>query len=155
MLLISGCSGIQPGYGPDEFDLKKVSQEPLSPGETRAMLGDLGESWVYGSGLGETALAVGTIVIFPPFALLLAGNSVLGMTGHEPVTLWRFLPDEQGEAARSAYSSVVSTPGRVTSTVAGEEFHDQERIKQRLEPYLDRYRVRVTAEQYLSMGNRE
>lgn len=154
-VFLCSCSGINPGYQHGEFDMKKVSEEPLSPTETRAMMGDLGESWLYGSGVGETAIAVGSVVLFPPMALVYAGNSALSMFGEEPVTLWRFMPDEQAQSARDAYSTFVSTPGRVSAVVAGEQFHDQQRIRERLDPYVDRYRVRITPQEYLSMGNRE
>lgn len=80
------------------------------------------ESWFYGPGLGRTMLNVGTVVVFPPYALYLLGNAGLALAGYEPLEMTDALPEQPREYVVAAYDGVVSVPGRITAMVAGRDF---------------------------------
>ena len=105
------------------------TKEPLSPERTEELVHQVGENWLYGQGMGETALNVGTAVVFPPYLVYLVGNAALGLSGYEQITPSSILPDQPKEAWRKAYGSVTQTPGRVAAAAAGREFRTQEVIK--------------------------
>lgn len=113
-------------------------KEPLSPEETEAILGEVGNNWLYGEGIGDTALTVGTVLIFPPFAIWVAGNAVASLAGYEPLRVSDMLPEEEGKEWEKAYGSVAAGPGRVAAAVAGREFRTKEQARERLRPYIER-----------------
>ena len=104
-------------------------QKPLSPEKTEALVSQVGENWVFGQGVGETALNVGTAVVFPPYIVYLLGNAALGLSGHEELRPSELLPDEPKEAWQSIYGAVTESPGRVAAAAAGREFRTKEVIK--------------------------
>lgn len=110
--------------------------KPLPPEEAREMLGDAGENWLYGNGLGETAFAVGTIVVFPLSAIYWVGNAALSMSGYETIGVGRVLPEEERAQWNGFYDQVSGAPGRVTAAVAGREFITREHAKDRLQKYM-------------------
>lgn len=139
--LVCGCGIIrekkQPGVGDIEIAEQAVTN-PMSPEETEAMMGDVASNWFYGQGLGETALAVGTVVLFPPYALYLAGNAVLSLSGYEEVRVSQALPDSGEDIWNSVYDGVTSVPGRVTSGVSGREYVTRNAAEDTLNKYLKR-----------------
>lgn len=112
--------------------------KPLKPEETGELVGEVAKNWFYGEGVGDTALNVGTAVLFPPYLLVLLGNGVLDISGYETVGVSTFLPDEEAEVWKKSYSSFVSIPGRVNSLVAGEQFRTQPMKEYRLKKVLQR-----------------
>ena len=106
----------------DEPSPTALVGKPIPPEQAKAMLKDVGQSFVYGPGLGEAALNVGTAVVFPPYLVVLAGNAALSISGYKPLTISRALPDEAGKEWSNTYDSVVSGPGRLTAAVNGEGY---------------------------------
>jgi hypothetical protein len=97
---------------------------------------EVGEGIIYGQGLGETIINGGTVFLFPPYALLLVGNLALSLSGYEPVTVSRMLPESLGNAWSEAYDGVASGPGRAVAAVAGEEFRTREVNRENVNKYL-------------------
>ena len=116
-------------------DLAAISTRPLPPEKTTELLGDVGANWLYGEGLGSTAITVGTIVVFPPYALLVAGNAVLALSGYETVQVSDILPESSREDWRSGYAVIASGPGRLSAALAGREFVTEEAAREKLSKY--------------------
>lgn len=132
--------------------MSRAIDEPLSPEETEGLLGEVGTNWFYGQGLGETALTAGTIFLFPPYAIYVAGNAILNVSGYEEIRVTDALPEEGKESWNAVYEGVTSVPGRVTAGVSGEEFRDKEKAKAALQPYLARNRKLETEPQVSQRG---
>jgi len=139
---LSGCGLIRERQGPAEdasVAIAKTSVEkPLSPEETEALLTDVAHNWFYGQGVGESLLAVGTAVVFPPYALYLAGNAVLSLSGYEEIRISEALPDSGQDLWNSLYDGVTSVPGGVTSEVTGTPYVTKQRASETLKRYLHR-----------------
>jgi hypothetical protein len=88
-------------------------------------LSQFGRQWFYGPGFGRTLANVGTVVLFPPYALYLLGNAGLALAGYQQLYLTSALPNPARRYVLDVYDGVTSVPGRITSTVAGEEFQTQ------------------------------
>jgi hypothetical protein len=136
-VLASGCGLIRerPPEQHSTFDL--VGKE-MPPEQAKDVLSEVGQNFAYGPSLGDTALAVGTVVVFPPYALYLLGNAVLSLSGYEPVTVASMLPEEQGQAWSETYDSLVSGPGKVVAAMAGHEYRSREVGDERLRTVLER-----------------
>jgi hypothetical protein len=115
-----------------------VKSKPLKPEESKEMLKEVGQNWLYGQGVGETALTVGTIVIFPPYALWVLGNAALSVSGYESIKFSDALPPEEKAAWVDTYDSMASGPGRLTAAIAGKEFRTQDVAKEKLDKYIHR-----------------
>ncbi len=112
--------------------LAETIKKPLSPEQTEELLDEVGSNWLYGQGIGETALTVGAIAAFPPYAILVLGNAALQISGEEPVGLSTVLPDEAAETWTSAYDGVTSVPGQGIAYVSDEDFRDKETARERI-----------------------
>lgn len=110
--------------------LSAAMERPLTPEESEEVLAKMGGNWLYGQGLGETAMNVAGVVIFPPYGLYLLGNAALSLSGYEPFSVSEALPDDEGVAYREAFESVAAGPGRFAAAVAGEEYRTKEVIKE-------------------------
>ena len=132
---LGGCSLLKKKETPDA-DLESAALKPMPPEKSKEFLSDVSSDWFYGQGVGGTALAVGTVVLFPPYAIYLLGNGILSLSGYEPITVSGALPEEQGNAWNSVYSTVTSAPGRVNAAVAGREFVTEEQSAKTIERYL-------------------
>ena len=131
--LLGACSLFkEKKYSDTDPDIQKVVSNPLPPEKADELLGEVGSNWLYGSGLGETAVAAGSIVVFPPYALYVLGNGILSLSGYEPIYVTDALPDEDREQWNEAYDSIVSSPGQLTSAVAGREFRNKEVAKEKI-----------------------
>lgn len=115
---------------------REAAKEPLSPENTEELLNEVGSNWLYGQGMGETAATVGTIVVFPPYALWVVGNAALQLSGEEPIEVSRILPEESGKIWRTTYDEITSVPGRTSAAVAREEYRDQDVARERIEAVL-------------------
>lgn len=136
LLGLLGCGEVFRKKETPEADLTAVAQNPLTPEETQELLGEVGNNWWYGEGVGDTAATVGTVVLFPPYAALLAGNAALNLTGYESIWLSDLLPEEDREQYRDTYRSITSMPGKANAELAGEEFRNEEEARRRLERFL-------------------
>lgn len=117
--------------------ISHFARTPLKPEETEELLAEVGGNWLYGQGIGETALAVGSVVLFPPAAFWFLGNGALALSGYEPVGVSTLLPNEQARKWSESYDAVLSTPGRVVAAVAGEDFRTKETIQEKMRKYLE------------------
>lgn len=124
------------------YDLQSLHENPLSPEESQELLSTLKEDLVFGPALGELALSAGGVFLFPPYAILLLGNSALSLSGYEPLGVSTFLEDETEENWKKVYGGVVSVPGRTIAGVAGEEYRDEEVIEGHLKEFLSRRAAR-------------
>lgn len=121
-----GCGVIkkkEPDSAPSGVDMVG---KPMPPDKAKEVLSTAGSNFAYGPGLGDAAVTVGTVVVFPPYALYLLGNAVLSLSGYEPVTVSSMLPEEQGKAWSNTYDSMVSGPGKVVAAMAGHEYRSRE-----------------------------
>ena len=98
-----------------------IAQQAMQGG-----LNDFMYSWFYGQGLGATSLNVGTVVLFPPYALYLLLNAGLGLSGYEPIQPLSYVPGEPGDYVRASYDAITGVPGRATAGIAGEPFQGED-----------------------------
>jgi len=80
--------------------------------------------WFYGHGFGRSLLNVGTIVVFPPWALYLSGNAGIELAGYEPLRITSIFPDKPRDGILDLYDGITSVPGRLNATVANKTFVD-------------------------------
>jgi hypothetical protein len=116
--------------------LKQAIDQPLTPQQTEELLEEVGSNWLFGQGIGETALTIGTVVLFPPYAIAVVGNAALQMSGEEPIGLSTVLPEEEAKVWVDAYDGVTSVPGRGVAFASGEEFRDKEIARERIQNVL-------------------
>ncbi len=139
-LVLSGC-GLIKKQQPSDEDLNaavvRASKTPMPPEKTKELLNEVGSNWLFGQGVGETAVNIGTAVIFPPYLIYLLGNAALSISGYEPITVSKMLPDEAGKNWSATYDTVTSGPGKVAAAIAGEEFRTDELAKGRIKKVLD------------------
>lgn len=107
----------------------QVISEPLPPEKTGELVTKVGQNWAYGQGIGETALTVGTIVIFPPYAIFALSNAIIDLAGYERIDPVKFLPPDAQDPINSVYDAVTEAPGRGVAKVAGVPFRDKETIR--------------------------
>ena len=146
-LLLSGCA-LSEGRvfpmcptnpGPDAKARARLGTEPPSIAELaekassddpqQAMQGGLNDfmySWFYGQGLGESTVNVGTVVLFPPYALYLLLNAGLSLSGYERISPLSYVPGAPGDYARASWDAITSVPGRTTAFVADEPFQGED-----------------------------
>lgn len=135
---------------PDDFDPTTVQQEKIAPKDAKAMMGDVGRVWWYGDGVGRTAAAAGSVVLFPPMIAIYAGSSLMSLAGYDLPSVTEVIPGEQGKVVEDSFQALVSAPGRLNSQLAGEQYVSPERASALLAPHMVRFRRKVTTEEYLS-----
>ena len=109
---------------PSFKDILEGKNVPVTPEESKAALKQYGRQWFYGHGIGKTMINVGTVVIFPPYALYLLGNAGLSLAWYEQVQLSNALPNGPREYIVGAFDELASVPGRINAAVAGENFEN-------------------------------
>lgn len=67
-------------------------------------------------------LNIGTVVVFPPYALYLLGNAGVAFAGYEPLYVTDALPEPARKEVLGFYNGVTGVPGRVNALVAGEPY---------------------------------
>ena len=138
-VFFSACSARQESS--EQVDFQQITQNPLSPEETKQMMQEVAGNWFYGQGVGDTAVKAGTAIAFPPYALVLIGNAVASLSGYEPVGITDVIPGQAGAEVENTYNSVTSVPGQVTSAAAGEHFRDRHTIRKNMRRYLTQNRM--------------
>ncbi len=133
--LVMGC-GVIKEKPKSQVDEMSAVGKPMSNDQAKAVLGEVGSNFAYGPGLGDAAVNLGAVVVFPPYILYLLGNTALSLSGYEPVTVSSLLPEEQGKAWSNGYDTVVSGPGRVVAATAGREYRSREVGDERLRVLL-------------------
>ena len=124
--------GCTPKPVPDQNLNDQLNSAPLDPNKIGPVLETVGSNWWFGQGVGETALMVGTVVIFPPYLIAVLGNEALDLSGYEKITVSGTLPGEAGEQWSEAYNSVTSLPGKLNSAIADREYVTPEVAKSEL-----------------------
>lgn len=132
---ISAC-GVVKEKPKSQVDEMSAVGKPMSNDQAKAVLGEVGGNFAYGPGLGDAAVNLGAVIVFPPYILYLLGNTALSLSGYEPVTVSSLLPEEQGKAWSNGYDTVVSGPGRVVAATAGREYRSREVGDERLRVLL-------------------
>ncbi len=132
----TGC-GVIKEKPPEEPDQYSIVGKDIPPDKAKDVLNEVGGNFAYGPGLGDTAVSVGTVVVFPPYAIYLLGNAVLSLSGYEPVTVASMLPEESGKQWSDTYDHIVSGPGKVVAAVSGHEYRSREVADARLKKALD------------------
>ena len=150
LIALQGCSTILKEKEQTHPGIEQAITKPLTPEETDELIDKVGDDFVYGPGLGKTALNVGAVVMFPPYAIYLVGNALLEVGGYEPIEISDALGKEGSANWDSAYETVISGPGRVTAAVAGREYKDQELIKDETQVFLEKVKRRQEAETAIS-----
>lgn len=92
----------------------------------QSTLDDFMYRWFYGQGVGVFSLNIGTVVLFPPYALYLLLNAGIGLSGYEPISPISYIPGVPGDYVRASYDAITSVPGRATSGIAGEPFQGED-----------------------------
>ena len=107
-------------------DVQEISKAPpANTDEVQEQLAESTDNWFYGPGVGRTMLNVGSIIVFPPYALYLLGNAGLTFAGYDPVYVTDALPEEPREKVLSVYDNVTSVPGKINAGIADREFHTE------------------------------
>lgn len=104
-----------------------AAQTPTVDAEKKAR--ELGENWFYGQGVGEAIMNVGTVAVFPPYALYVLGNAGLKYAGLNPLYVTNTLPEQPRKQVLQVYDSIASVPGRVNATLAGENYRESRQEK--------------------------
>jgi hypothetical protein len=133
--VVTSC-GVVKEKPKSQVDEMSAVGKPMSPEQAKAVLGEVGGNFAYGPGLGDSAVNLGAVILFPPYILYLLGNTALSLTGYEPVTVSSLLPDEEGKAWSNGYDTVVSGPGRAVAAAAGREYRSREVGDERLRVLL-------------------
>jgi hypothetical protein len=111
--------------------VQKLAAEPLSPKETGEVVDTALTNFFYGPGLGETALDVTGVMLFPPYAMVLIGQTLVRLAGYESPRFIEMFPQEQQQAYDKTMDTVYSGPGRLVSAAAGEEYRTRSRVRSR------------------------
>lgn len=130
-----GC-GIIKEKPPAKIDEMSLVGKEIPPEKAEEILGEVGDSFVYGPSLGETVTNVGVAIAFPPYALYLLGNAILSLSGYEPVTISSMLPEEEGKNWSNTVDTVMSGPGRMVAAMAGHEARSREVNEEKMRQLL-------------------
>jgi hypothetical protein len=138
-LVVAQCScGVIKKKSSDETSDLVLRSQDMSPETADKLLSEVGGNFAYGPGLGDAAVSIGTVVVFPPFAVYLLGNAVLSLSGYEPVTVSSLLPEKDGKQWSETYDTVVSAPGKMVAAMAGHEYRSREVAAERIRAVLQR-----------------
>jgi hypothetical protein len=132
-VVFSGCGTVFKKRPPTKKTSMDLIGEPIPPEQAKEVLSEVGKNFAYGTGLGDTALNVGAIVVFPPYAIYVVGNALLAVTGYETITPSKVLPKKAGESWAETYDTIVSGPGRVVAALAGHEYRSEVVKEQKLQ----------------------
>lgn len=120
-----GCGVIEKRPESKPSDLQVIGK-PMPPEKAKEVLSEIGKNFAYGPGLGNAAVNVGAVVVFPPYAIYLLGNAALSLSGYEPLTVSSVLPPDDGKAWSDTYDTIVSGPGKIVAAMAGREYRSRE-----------------------------
>lgn len=101
--------------------IKEISKA-VKDDTASSQLENVGEWWLFGPGLGHSILNIGTVIIFPPYALYLLGNAGLALAGEEPVKIVNILPEAPRKIVNDSIDEVCSVPGRMTAALSGRDY---------------------------------
>ena len=131
-LALTGCGVLKAKQEGDHSDLqaaRAVAANPIPPEKAQELLENTGDNYIYGNGIGETAVTIGAVMIFPPYGIYVLGNTLLDLAGYEQLRMTDMLPPEDKKEWESVYDDITSGPGRIAAASAGEEFRTRDRVK--------------------------
>ncbi|RMG41791.1 MAG: hypothetical protein D6719_07810 [Candidatus Dadabacteria bacterium] len=136
LLCLPACTALKkrPPEKADPF--QAAAAKPLPPEKAKKVLKEAGNNWLYGPGLGKTAVNVGATVAFPPYGLYLLGKAALDMSGYESPELTDVLPEEDKKEVDKYYNRITSIPGKLAAEAAGEDFRDEKTASERIKKVL-------------------
>lgn len=141
MLLLTGCSASNDpaarGRLSEEDILSPMMTKKLMTGkapppkseDVKAELNTQLSKWWYGDGVGKTATNVGTIIVFPPWALYLLTNAGISLAGYEPYYITDAFPPKTRLGVLGMYDNITSVPGRINAEIAGKPFYSSPSVK--------------------------
>lgn len=136
LMIMNALCSCAPAKESHEQSFSQVVKNPMPPEKAGELIEKTGGNWLFGQGVGETALTVGTCVLFPPYVLYVVGNAGLSLAGYERVTLISALPHESEAEATTVYDGITEMPGRVFSVFAGENFRTKEYVQNDMNTFL-------------------
>lgn len=128
-----GCSILKEKEPDPTLDFLK---RPITKEESGKLANEAGSNWLYGQGFGESVVALGGIILFPPYALYVLGNGAVSLSGYEPLYVTNLLPDKAKAGYNEFYDGVTSGPGRFSAAVAGEEYRTMGVVRERYQKLL-------------------
>jgi hypothetical protein len=133
--LVSACGVLKKKEALDQ-PLPPLPDDSIQPEKAKEALSEVGGNWFYGPGLGNAALNVGAIYLFPPYAAYVLGNAMIGLAGYEEVYISDALPEPDRKQFQEVYTNIADAPGRFTAALAGKEFRTKESARERLRAKL-------------------
>ena len=103
--------------------------KPLTAEQRDAVMDEMGRNFLYGQGLGNTAINVGTAIVFPPYLIAIIGNGALELAGYEPLSISQAMPEPVRENYVAGRDAVIGAPGMAAAAIAGEEYRTQSMAK--------------------------
>ncbi len=119
--IAGGCRSTQP-LGASLAEIVRNVNHPEELNQDTSGFSDTLLDWVFGGGLGRTALNIGTVVVFPPYAFYMLGNAGIALAGYDPLYVTDALPGPARDGVLGVYNEVTSLPGRINAAVLREHF---------------------------------
>ena len=117
----SGCRSNQP-LGASLAEIARNAHHTEELNDESAAFSDTFLDWIFGGGLGRTAVNIGTVIVFPPYAIYMFGNAGIALAGYDPLYVTDALPEKARTGVLSAYDEVTSLPGRMNAAVMRQKF---------------------------------
>lgn len=136
-ITLFGCSSTAGTADVRSMQSPQVVPAVMNPETAEKAAKTVGESWLYGDGLGTAFLNLGTTIVFPPYSVFLLGNLALTASGYESLGVGMFLDGEDEQTWDTMYSSVVSGPGKFAAAVSGNEYVTPERTTHNLQQFTE------------------
>ncbi|MCI5064687.1 hypothetical protein MRY87_03060 [bacterium] len=121
---------VQPRSSELSAQIREIAREPLSAEERELVVETAAENFAYGRGLGDTAMNVAGVLLYPPYGALLLGQALLDVSGVGRVRAVDLLPEKEQETYETALAAISSAPGRAVSYAAGKPFRDEQMVGQ-------------------------
>jgi hypothetical protein len=113
-------------------------QRPLTLEESNKLTDEVGGNFLYGQGFGEALVNIGGIVIWPPYAIYVLGNSAISLSGYNRLHVTNLLPEPIKDSYNTGYDFITSGPGRLAASIGEQEYRNQDVIKKRYRKILEK-----------------
>lgn len=124
-ILLTSCAATasHPNYATDNVTKSKKS---MTPEHAKFVLTETGKNFAFGNGLGEAAVFIGSIFVFPVYAIYRGTVSVANAFGAGIPPAYSLLPEPGQEVAKTSWDTITGAPGWVVAKTVGEEFRDKD-----------------------------